>query len=222
MLESWREGEKRDVHQEMMRLLLEVVAKVLFDAEIERAEEVGRALGRVAKRFDEQGSTKLLRFLLGPLPTPTDLRFRRAVGQLDEIIYGIIDERHASGRDTGDLLSMLLHARDEGGERMSDRQLRDEAITLLLAGHETNALALSWSFYLLARHPRVAISLFRRGKSLGKALAWSASRMKVCPSAAVSASCLVFSLALERACWCFCSSIMISRASCISMSASDL
>ena len=159
MLEGWRGGEKRDVHQEMMGLLLEVVAKVLFDAEIERAEEVGRALGRVAKRFDEQGSAKLLRFLLGPLPTPTDLRFRRAVGQLDEIIYGIIDERHASGRDTGDLLSMLLHARDEGGERMSDRQLRDEAITIMLAGHETNALALSWSFYLLARHPRVEAKL---------------------------------------------------------------
>ena len=92
MLEGWREGEVRDVHQEMMRLLLEIVAKVLFDAEIERADEVGKALGRVAKRFDEQGSAKLLRLLLGPLPTPIDLRFRRAVEQLDELIYGIIDE----------------------------------------------------------------------------------------------------------------------------------
>ena len=153
MLQRWRGGEERDVHEEMMRLLLEVVAKVLFDAEIERAEDVGRALGRVARRFDEQGSAKLLRFLFGPLPTPTDLRFRRAVGQLDEIIYGIIDERRASGRDAGDLLSMLLRTRDEGGERMSDRQLRDEAITILLAGHETNALALSWTWYLLSQNP---------------------------------------------------------------------
>jgi cytochrome P450 len=160
MLESWREGEVRDVHQEMMRLLLEVVAKVLFDAEIERADEVGKALGRVAKRFDEQGSAKLLRLLLGRLPTPTDLRFRRAVEQLDELIYGIVDERRASGNDTGDLLSMLLHARDEEGDRMSDGQLRDEVMTILLAGHETNALALSWSWYLLAQHPEVEAKLF--------------------------------------------------------------
>jgi len=159
MLEGWREGETRDVHQEMMRLLLEVVAKVLFDAEIDRAEEVGKALGRVAKRFDEQGSAKLLRFLLGRLPTPTDLRFRKAVKQLDELIYGIINERRTSGKDTGDLLSMLLHARDEEGERMSDKQLRDEAMTILLAGPETNALALSWSCYLLSQHPEVEAKL---------------------------------------------------------------
>ncbi len=159
MLKRWREEETRDVHQEMMRLLLEVVAKVLFDAEIDRAEEVGKALGRVAKRFDEQGSAKLLRLLLGPLPTPTDLRFRRAVEQLDELIYAIIDERRTSGKDTGDLLSMLLCARDEEGERMSDKQLRDEVITLLLAGHETTALALSWTWYLLSLHHEVEAKL---------------------------------------------------------------
>jgi cytochrome P450 len=159
MLKRWREGETRDVHQEMMRLLLEVVAKVLFDAEIDRAEEVGKALGRVAKRFDEQGSAKLLRLLLGRLPTLTDLRFRRAVEQLDELIYAIIDERRTSAKDTGDLLSMLLCARDEEGEQMSDKQLRDEAMTILLAGHETNALALSWSWYLLSQHPGVEAKL---------------------------------------------------------------
>jgi cytochrome P450 len=159
MLKRWREEETRDVHQEMMRLLLEVVAKVLFDAEIDRAEEVGKALGRVAKRFDEQGSAKLLRLLLGPLPTPTDLRFRRAVEQLDELIYAIIDECRTCAKDTGDLLSMLLCARDEEGERMSDKQLRDEAMTILLAGHETNALALSWSWYLLSQHPEVEAKL---------------------------------------------------------------
>ena len=101
----------------------------------------------------------LVRFLLGNFPTPTTLRFRRAVRRLDEVIYGIMDERRSSGKDTGDLLSMLLHAQDEEGNRMSDEQLRDEVITLLLAGHETNALALSWAWYLLSRHPEVEARL---------------------------------------------------------------
>jgi cytochrome P450 len=159
MLATWRAGEIRDIHQEMMRLLLEIVAKVLFDAEIAESREVREALDRAVKRFDEQGSGMLVRFLLGNFPTPTNLRFRRAVGRLDEVIYGIIDERRSSGKDTGDLLSMLLHAQDEEGNQMSNRQLRDEVITLLLAGHETNALALSWTWYLLSRHPEVETKL---------------------------------------------------------------
>jgi len=159
LLATWRAGEIRDIHQEMMRLLMEIGAKVLFDAEIAESGEVREALDRAVKRFDEQGSGMLVRFLLGNFPTPTNLRFRRAVGRLDEVIYGIIDERRSSGKDTGDLLSMLLHAQDEEDNRMSNRQLRDEVITLLLAGHETNALALSWTWYLLSRHPEVETKL---------------------------------------------------------------
>ena len=159
MLATWQDGEIRDVHQEMMRLLLDIVAKVLFDAEIAKSEEVREALDQAIKRFDEQGSGMLLRFLLGNFPTPTNLRFRKAVGRLDEIIYGIINERRSSGEDAGDLLSMLLHSRDEEGNRMSDKQLRDEVMTLLLAGHETNALALSWTWYLLSQHPEVESKL---------------------------------------------------------------
>ena len=159
MLSSWQDGEARDVHQEMMRLLLEIVAKVLFDAEIAKSGEVRGAIDRAMKRFDEQGSAMLVRFLLGNFPTPTNLRFRKAVRQLDEIIYGLIDERRNGGKNAGDLLSMLLHARDEEGNQMSDKQLRNEVMTVLLAGHETNAVALSWTWYLLSQHPEVEAKL---------------------------------------------------------------
>lgn len=159
MLATWQDGETRDVHQEIMRLLLEIVAKVLFDAEIAKSGEVRRAIDRAMKRFDEQGSAMLVRFLLGNFPTPTNLRFRKAIRQLDEIIYGLIDERRNGGKNAGDLLSMLLHARDEEGNGMSDKQLRDEVITVLLAGHETNAVALSWTWYLLSQHPEVEAKL---------------------------------------------------------------
>jgi cytochrome P450 len=88
------------------------------------------------------------------LPTPNNLRLKRAVRRLDEILYGFIRQRRQSGVDRGDLLSLLLHARDEDdGSRMTDRQLRDEAMTLFLAGHETTALTLAWAWYLLAGHP---------------------------------------------------------------------
>ncbi len=162
MLTTWQDGETRDIHQEMMRLTLGIVAKVLFGAgtdEAGRVEEVLGWMARHANRLDEQGIRLLLRFLLGNFPTPTNLRFRKGIRRLDEIIYGIINERRDNGQDTGDLLSMLLRARDEEGNRMSDRQLRDEMMTMFLAGHETTALTLSWTWYLLSRHPEVEARL---------------------------------------------------------------
>ena len=83
------------------------------------------------------------------------IRVKRAVRELDEIVNRIIRERRASGEDTGDLLSMLMAARDEDGSGMTDRQLRDEILTFLLAGHETTAVSLSWTWYLLSQHPEV-------------------------------------------------------------------
>jgi cytochrome P450 len=94
------------------------------------------------------------------IPTPTNLRLKRAVRQLDAIVYGFIKERRASGGDRGDLLSMLLQAQDaDDGTRMTDKQVRDEAMTLFLAGHETTANALSWTWYLLSQHPEVEAKL---------------------------------------------------------------
>src|ERR1700687_3840834 len=93
------------------------------------------------------------------LPLPALVRVKRAVRELDEIVNRIIRRRRASGEDTGDLLSMLIAARDEDGSGMTDRQLRDEIMTFLLAGHETTAVSLSWTWYLLSQHPDVEHNL---------------------------------------------------------------
>jgi cytochrome P450 len=106
-----------------------------------------------------------VRLLLPPvaryLPTPAMISFRHAIRQLDEMVYSIIAMRRTDERDTGDLLSMLMQARDEDGGCMSDKQLRDEVMTFLLAGHETTALTLSWTWYLLAENPEVETKLHR-------------------------------------------------------------
>ena len=154
MLEGWQDGEVRNVHTEMMRLTLEIVAKTLLDADIAgEAEGVGEALGQIMDYFSDQGSGSFLRLLPESVPPPANVRYRRAVRRLDGIIYSIIEERRRSGADTGDLLSMLLHAEDEDGNRMDPEQLRDEVMTVVLAGHETTAIALSWTFYLLGENP---------------------------------------------------------------------
>jgi cytochrome P450 len=93
------------------------------------------------------------------VPTPNRWRLRQALRRLDPLVFRIIAERRASGIDHGDLLSSLLAAQDEDGSRMTDRQLRDEAMTIVLAGHETTALALTWTWYLLSQHPEAAASL---------------------------------------------------------------
>src|SRR3989449_2378953 len=157
MLSGWQGGEERDAHQEMMRLTLQIVGKTLFDADVERdAKDVGKSLEQLL----EMGAN-LRRTIFVPhwLPTPTNLRVKREVAQIEKILYRIIGERRASGRDAGDLLSMLLSAQDEDGSRMTDRQLRDEAITLFLAGHETTGSTLSWTWWLLAQNPAVEAKL---------------------------------------------------------------
>jgi cytochrome P450 len=102
------------------------------------------------------------------VPTPLNLRNRRAVAQLDAILYRIIRERRAQGGDRGDLLSMLLATQDEDGGSMSDQQIRDEAMTLFLAGHETTANALSWALYLLAKNPAARARLEAEVDALGR------------------------------------------------------
>lgn len=89
------------------------------------------------------------------VPTPTNVRYRRALTRLDDVVADIISQRRRADEDAGDVVSMLLSARDESGERMSDETIRDEVLTLLLAGHETTAQALTFTFHLLARHPEI-------------------------------------------------------------------
>jgi cytochrome P450 len=157
MLDRWGEGGRLDVHDEMMRLTLSIVARTLFGADVSgREADVEHALEIALQRFIERMS--LLR-VLDRLPLPRNRRFKRALGTLDGIIYGIIEERRRSGSDGNDLLSLLLEARDDDGSSMTDTQLRDEAITLFLAGHETTAIAMSWTWYLLSGHPDVEARL---------------------------------------------------------------
>jgi cytochrome P450 len=151
-----------DVSVEMAQLTLSVVAKTLFSADVEsEAGEIGAAMTSILEMF---------RVLLMPfseyfdkLPLPMIRRFEKARARLDATIYGLIAERRKSGVDAGDLLSMLLLAQDETehGEQMTDEQVRDEALTLFLAGHETTANALTWTWYLLSQHPEIESRLHR-------------------------------------------------------------
>jgi cytochrome P450 len=149
----WKAGDIIDVHAEMMELTQAIVAKTLFDADVSGdAQEAIQAAKVLAQDF----GARLRSFRLIPywVPTPRNLRSRRAVRRLDALVHRIIAARQQSQEDRGDLLSMLVHAQDaDDGTRMTARQVRDEVMTLFMAGHETTAVALSWTWYLLAQHP---------------------------------------------------------------------
>ena len=152
----WNPGETRDISEEMMRLTVDIVARTLFGAEVEQdANEIGHAMTDVLGMFNMM----MIPFteFLQKMPLPSMRRFERARSFLDGKIYAIVNERRESGEDRGDLLSMLLLAQDEQGDggSMTDTQIRDEALTLFLAGHETTANALTWTWYLLSQHPEV-------------------------------------------------------------------
>ena len=165
MLADWRPGDVRNLHHDMMRLTLEIVGKVLFDTDVGAdADAIGRAFDGVTDEIAERFRRPV--FVPDWVPLPGNIRYRRGVATLDRLVYRIIAEHRANGAQGGDLLSMLMQVRDEDGTQMSDRQLRDEAITLLLAGHETTALALSWTWYLLARHPEVDARLGQELKTV--------------------------------------------------------
>ncbi|HZZ80855.1 MAG TPA: cytochrome P450 [Gemmataceae bacterium] len=159
LIANWKPGEQRDIHVEMMRVTLDIAAKTLFGAEVgDQAHAIAEALEVAQGNFLERFNSLL------PLPmwvpTPANLRMRRAVKRLNDVIYSIIQQRRQNPADRGDLLSLLLQARDEDdGTGMNDKQLRDEAMTLFLAGHETTALTLSWAWYLLANHPEAEAKL---------------------------------------------------------------
>ena len=151
-IDKWKDGEHRDVARDMTRLTLEIVVKTLFNSDVSNdADHIGQILSGLVKPFASQATLKWIAD--NRLPTPGHRRYFNAVSEIDRIVFRIIAERRASGYDEGDLLSMLLQAQDDDGTQMTDQQLRDEVMTLFLAGHETTALALSWSWYLLATHP---------------------------------------------------------------------
>ena len=154
LLSSWWPGQVRDIHEDMMRLTLEVVTGTLFVSKIaRRAEDVGSALSAVMERYADL--TKVVFPLLAALPPAANRRFERAGRDLDRLVREVIAEHRESDSDAGDLLSMLLAARDDDGHGMSDDQLRDEVLTIFLAGHETTALSLSITRLLLSQNPAV-------------------------------------------------------------------
>ncbi|MGE0494224.1 MAG: cytochrome P450 [Vulcanimicrobiota bacterium] len=151
---EWREGQTIDLAHHMMELTLRIVSKTLFDTD--SATDV-RTVGEAMTALQELFPWLLTPYtrVLEKLPVPGTLRFRRARAGLDSVIYRILAERRANPEDRGDLLSMLMLATDDEGDgsRMSDLQLRDEVLTIFLAGHETTATALAWTGYLLCLHP---------------------------------------------------------------------
>lgn len=157
--ERWRGGEVVDVHAEMARLTLSVVGEALFDTDVETEEAaaIGEALTTALAMFGFMFSP--LFPVLSRLPLPKVRRFERAKALIDATIYRMIAERRAVGATGQDLLSLLITAQEEGAGGMSDEQVRDEAMTLFLAGHETTAVALTWTWYLLSRHPEVEARL---------------------------------------------------------------
>lgn len=160
MLDRWQSladsREVVDISQEMMRLTLSIVSQSLFSRDISGdADDVGRAVTLSMEYINYR-----INHIIAPplfVPTPRNVRFKRALRTVDRLIRKTIDERRSQVHEHDDLLSMLMTAEDEEtGERMSDQQLRDEVATFLGAGHETTAVALAWTWMLLSRHPQIA------------------------------------------------------------------
>lgn len=159
---TWHPAETRDVHADMMGLTLTIAGRALFDADVEGdVHDVAEALDLSLRMANLQ----ILPFgeLLERVPLRWVRDLHRARTRMDALIYRLISEHQRSGADRGDLLSMLVAARDAEGDGtgMTDRQLRDEIVTLLMAAHETTANALTWTWYLLSRHPSVEARLHR-------------------------------------------------------------
>jgi len=160
MLCGWRRSFARDealeIVPEMMKLTLRIVGQTLFSTDlIEEAAAMGRMLN-VGRDYAIRRMWQLIK-LPESFPTRENRLYREAMREGDRVVYNMIKERRSGAKkDAGDLLALLMEARDEGtGEGMSDKQLRDEAITIMVAGNDTTATALSWTWYLLARHADV-------------------------------------------------------------------
>lgn len=162
-LDGWQDGEVRDVHQDMMRLTMQIIGQVIFGSNLgDAVEDAGRALGVFFEQFDERFG---LYAIPEWLPTPGNLRYRRAMHRLDAILENVIRARKSEdardGQPSLDMLSTLMRLQDENGTRMTEKQLRDELTTLFFTGHETTGLALGWTWHLLAQHPAAAERLFQ-------------------------------------------------------------
>ena len=166
MLAHWQPGAVLDVHEEMMRLTLNIVMKTIFDQDIGDgdAHKVAEALEETMTWFVEKSAALLAG---DERTTPADARYQAAIAQLDATIYAMIDYRRQIEHPGNDLLGMFMQVVDaDDGSRMTDKQLRDEAATLMLAGHETTANTLAWTWLLLGQHPAVWAQLDQELKTV--------------------------------------------------------
>ncbi len=151
---TWDDGAHLDIAHEMMRLTLRIVAQTLFstsvDADVDAFDKAMKAANNIAGQYS---------ILPTWIPTPAELSARKALQGLDNVVYALIADWRQRGEDSGDLLSMLMLARDDENVGMTDKQIRDEAVTLFSAGHDTTANALSWTFKLLSENPEAAAKL---------------------------------------------------------------
>ena len=183
MLATWVAGEIRDIHEDMMRLTLEIVSMALFSVEITSEEDrIAIALNTLMRL--STGGRLLLPEVFRRIPTAKNRQYKRATDELDEIVYGIIRRRQQEPSSSEhDLLGALLDARYDDGSSMSALQLRDEVMTLLLAGHETTAASLSWVWLLLAQHPDIEQQL---GRELDELLAGRSPTVQDVPNLALA------------------------------------
>ncbi|AUB35397.1 Cytochrome P450 [Nostoc flagelliforme CCNUN1] len=159
LLQSWQDGEVRDVHRDMMLFTQQVVAKTLFDADVtDEALEIGQTFDVILQEMTAEVMS-LRQFLPSFVPLPGRARFRAAVNHMEEILQSKIKERRTTSDNHGDLLAMLMEARDDDGNGMTDKQLRDEIITLYFAGYETTANTLCWMWLLLSYHTETRAKL---------------------------------------------------------------
>jgi cytochrome P450 len=158
MMEGWQDGQPFEVHREMIRLTLDIVARALFGAIVSnQSHAVSSAIQVMMEEFTRHANISFL--VPEGFPLPISFRLRRAARSLDAVVYSIIRNRRQRPNASQDLLSTLLHTVHEDGGPMTDFELRAEMVTLLTAGHETTAVALSWTWYLLAQHPEVEAKL---------------------------------------------------------------
>jgi len=161
MRDSWQGGVELDASAEMMRLALQIVARTLFNSDVTKdVQRINDEVNAIMRLYNFLVALPRAEALLH-LPIPGLMRFKRARKRLDKVVYRMIDDRRRSGIDGGDLLSMLLASRDDEADHsgMTDEQLRDEVLTIFLAGYETVANALAWTWLLLGQDPDAEVKL---------------------------------------------------------------
>lgn len=164
-VDQWQPGQVLNIGHTMEHITRDIVTKALFDADVS-AES--RRIGEIIQTLQEMAFREMSALISLPDWMPHKRHEQQAIREIDRIIHRIIAERRAApDTDRGDLLSMLLQARDDKGQGMTDQEVRDEAVTMFIAGHETTATAMAWMWYLIARHPEVEAKLLAEVDALG-------------------------------------------------------